>query len=127
MHSDESAAGNISWGPWIIALFGCVLLVCGAARFILRHRFGFIDVLYCCLAIIPSGLFLLVFSYVLQHAKLASIIPLLAVGLLVFTSPVADVALGLALLAGVTGPALSEWKNEKRFSKSTTPYDDENE
>ena len=78
MHSDESAAAKIAWGPWIIALFGGVLLVCGAARFILRHRFGFIDVLYCCLAIIPAGVFLLVCSYILQHAKLASIIPLLA-------------------------------------------------
>lgn len=124
MHPDKSAAGKIAWGPWIITLFGGVLLVFGAARFILRHRFGFIDVLYCCLAIIPAGLFLLVFSYVLQHAKLASIIPLLAVGLLVFTSPVVDVALGLALVAAVTGPALSEWKNEQRFSKSTMPHDE---
>ncbi len=81
MNAADSISGKIAWGPWIIVVSGVVLFLAGAVRFFLRHRFGSIDALYCCLAIVPSGLFLLVFSYVLQHAKLASIIPLLMGGI----------------------------------------------
>lgn len=126
MHSDESSSGKIAWGPWIIVLFGGVLFVLGVARFIQRHHFGFIDALYCCLAVIPAGLFLLVLSYVVQHARLASIIPLGAGGLLAITSPIADISLGLALMGAVAGPAMSEWQSEKRLLKSTTGHGGEN-
>jgi len=48
-------------------------------------------------------------------------------GVLVFSSPVFDVALGLALVGAIAGPALSEWKNEKRLQKSTASHGDENQ
>jgi hypothetical protein len=35
---------------------------------------------------------------------------------------VVDVAPGLALVAAAAGLAPGEWKNEKRFLKSTMPY-----
>lgn len=98
-----------------MVLLGGLLFVLGAARFVLRHRFSFIDALHCCLAVIPAGLFLLVVAYVVQHARLASIIPLCAGGLLAITSPMVDISLGLALMGAVAGPALSEWKSAKRL------------
>jgi len=85
------------------------------------------DALYCCLALVPAGLLLLVIAYVVQHAKLASVVPLALAGVLVFSSPVFDVALGLALVGAIAGPALSEWKNEKRLQKSTASHGDENQ
>jgi hypothetical protein len=66
--------------------------------------------------IVPAGILLLVFDYVLHHAKLVAIIPLGFAALLLFTFPVFDVALGLTLMAAVAGPALSNWKEERQQS-----------
>jgi hypothetical protein len=122
-----NATGSISekivWGPWIIGVSGVVLFLVGSSRFALKHRFGPIDALYCCLAVVPAGLFLLVFSYVLQHAKIASIIPLFVGGIMIFSFPTIDVALGLAMLGVVAGPALGEWKNKKGLPKSIGSHD----
>lgn len=118
MNAADSNSGKIAWGPWLIGISGVVLFLVGSLRFILKHRFGPVDALYCCLAVVPAGLFLLVFSYVLQHAKVASLIPLFLGGIMIFSFPVIDVALGLALLGVVAGPALGEWKNKKSLPKS---------
>jgi hypothetical protein len=120
VNSDRSSSRSIAWGPWILLAVGSLLFLHGAGRFVLRHRFGFMDGLYCCLAIIPAGLLLLVFDYVLHHAKLVSVIPLLAAGVLVYSSPSFEIALGAALLGAVAGPALEDWKYEKRLRNSTT-------
>lgn len=119
MNAADSISGKIAWGPWLIGISGVVLFLVGSVRFVLRHRFGPIDALFCCLAVVPAGLFLLVFSYVLQHAKVASLIPLLLGGIMIFSFPAIDVALGLALLGVVAGPALGEWKNKKGQPQST--------
>ena len=119
MHSDDSTPRKISWGLWIAVAIGSLLLFAGVARFVLRHRFGWTDALYCCLAVLPAALMLLVFDYVLHHARLASIVVVLAAAMLVVTSPVFDVALGLAILGTIGGPALTEWKAEKRRSGRT--------
>lgn len=119
MNAADSIPEKIAWGPWIIGVFGAVLFLVGAVRFFLIHRFSFIDALYCCLAVVPAGFFLLVFSYVLQHAKVASIIPLLMGGILIFSYPVIDVALGLAMVGSVAGPAFREWKNQNGLPIST--------
>jgi hypothetical protein len=116
--ADISTSRTIAWGPLIVIVIGILLFLLGAGRFFLRDRFSFIDVLYCCLAIIPAGLALLVFDYVLHHARLASVMLLFAAGVLVFSSPVVDVALGLALVGAVVGPAISEWKQGKRLRES---------
>ena len=118
MNATGSISEKIVWGPWIIGVSGVVLFLVGSVRFALKHRFGPIDALYCCLAVVPAGIFLLVFSYVLQHAKMASIIPLFMGGIMIFSFPVIDVALGLAMLGVVAGPALGEWKNKKGLPKS---------
>ncbi|MGA3177968.1 MAG: hypothetical protein ABSE19_11560 [Candidatus Acidiferrum sp.] len=127
MNSNESTLRNIPWGAWIVVAVGDVLFLLGVGRFVQRHHFGFMDALYCCLALVPAGLLLLVIAYVVQHAKLASVVPLALAGVLVFSSPVFDVALGLALVGAIAGPALSEWKNEKRLQKSTASHGDENQ
>jgi cell division protein FtsX len=101
-----------------VIVIGTLLLLLGAGRFFLRDSFNFIDALYCCLAIIPAGLALLVFDYVLHHARLASVMLLFAGGVLVFSSPVVDVALGLALVGAMVGPMISEWKQGKRLRES---------
>jgi hypothetical protein len=126
--SEKSTVQNIPWGAWIVVAVGAALFLLGVCRFVQRHHFGVMDALYCCLAVIPAGLLLLVISYVVQHAKLASVDPLALAGVLVFSSPVFDVALGLALLGAIAGPALTEWKNDKRLQKSTaTSHDGEKE
>jgi hypothetical protein len=118
VNAADSNSGKIAWGPWLIGISGVVLFLVGSVRFVLKHRFGPVDALYCCLAVVPAGLFLLIFSYVLQHAKMASIVPLFMGGIMIFSFPVIDVALGLALLGVVAGPALGEWKNKKGLPKS---------
>jgi hypothetical protein len=110
MSSDESASVNIEWGRWVVVLAGALLLLLGVRRFILAHNFGLIDALYCCLAIIPAGMLLLVFDYVLHHARLVSPIPLLASAVLVLRSPAFAIALGLTLLGAVAAPAFSDWR-----------------
>ena len=45
-------------------------------------HFGLTDALNCCLAVLPTALLLLVIAYVIQHARLASIIPLFTAGIL---------------------------------------------
>jgi hypothetical protein len=122
VNAADSIFGKIAWGPWIILVSGILLFFVGAARFALRHRFGFIDALYCCIAIVPAGLFLLIFSYVLQHAKLTSVIPLFMCGMLVFSFPVVDVSLGLTMMGAIAVPALTEWKNKKGQPQSTEAH-----
>jgi nicotinamide riboside transporter PnuC len=126
VNSDASTSRNIEWGPWIVLAVGGLLFLTGAARFVLKHRFGFIDALHCCLAVVPAALLLLVFEYVFHHARLVSVILLFVVGVWVFLSPVFDVALGSALMGAIAGAALSEWKSEKRLRKSTTAHGGEN-
>jgi hypothetical protein len=119
VHSDDSTPRNIAWGLWIAVVVGSLLFFLGVARFVLRHRFGWTDALYCCLAVLPAALLLLVFDYVVHHARLAAIVVVLAAAMLVFTFPVFDVALGLAILGTIGGPALTEWRTERRLRKST--------
>jgi hypothetical protein len=122
--SEKSTFQNIPWGAWILVAVGGALFLLGIERFVRRHHFGLMDALYCCLALVPAGLLLLVIAYVVQHAKLAAVVPLALAVVLIFSSPVFDVALGLALMGAIAGPALSEWKNEKRLQKSTPASDD---
>ena len=103
-----------------------MLFLVGSVRFVFKHRFGPVDALYCCLAVVPAAFFLLVFSYVLQHAKVASIIPLFGGGIMVFSFPAIDVALGLALVGVIAVPALGEWKNKKGQPQSMEAHEGRN-
>lgn len=118
MNSDNSILRSIPWGAWIVVALGGALFLLGVERFVHRRHFGYMDVLYCCLALVPMGLLLLVIAYVVQHAKIAAVVPLGLAGVLIFASPVFDVALGLALIAGIAGPALGEWRGEVRRQKA---------
>jgi hypothetical protein len=106
---------------------GALLFLLGVERFVTRHRFAFIDAFYCCLALLPAALLLLVFDYVIHHARLTAVIPLGFAGLLAFSSPVWDVALGTVLMGTVLGSALSDWKYEKSLRNSTAAPSDKNE
>jgi hypothetical protein len=106
--SDNAASQTIDWKPWIIFAAGLLLFILGVSRFILSRHFGFGDAMNCGLAIIPAGILLLVFDYVLHHARLVSAIPLFLAGMLIVSSPVFDVALGLTLLAVTSGPLLRD-------------------
>jgi hypothetical protein len=98
-----------------VAAIGILLFLLGVRRFFVRHHFGLDDALYCCLAIIPAGLLLLVFDYVLHHAPLVVVIPFFLAVVLIFSSPVFDVALGLVLFATIAFPAFNEWKQARRL------------
>jgi hypothetical protein len=124
LNSTDPASYTIAWGPWIVGSLGFLLFLLGVARFVFRHHFSFTDALYSALAIVPAGFLLLVFDYVLHHAKLVAIIPLLLAALLLFTFPVFDVALGLTLMGAMAGPAISDWKYENRQPKSAAPPDE---
>jgi hypothetical protein len=126
VNASDSISEKIAWGPWLIGVSGVVLFLVGSVRFVLKHRFGPVDALYCCLAVVPAAFFLLVFSYVLQHAKVASIIPLFAGGIMIFSFPAIDVALGLTMVGVVAVPALGEWKNKKGQPQSTEAHDGRN-
>ncbi len=128
MHLTPSGSRKIAWGPWSVVAVGSLLFLLGVRRFVARHRFGFVDLLYCCLAVLAAGFLLLVFDYFIHHAKLVLVIPLALVTLLAVSSPAFDVGLGLALVASIAGPALNDWKYEKRRrQKSTVEQLGENE
>jgi hypothetical protein len=112
--------GKMDWKQWIVVGTGALLFSTGAARFFHRHSFGLRDALNCCLTILAAGLLLLVFDYLLHHARLVTVIPLLAAGVLVVSSPVFDVSLGLTLMGAMVLPALSEWKTGKVPSNTPT-------
>ncbi len=114
-----SRMGKMDWRQWIVVGTGALLFVIGSHRFFLRHSFGMRDAVNCCLTIPAAALLLLVFDYVLHHARLVTVIPLLAAGVFVLTSPVFDVSLGLTLMGAMVLPALSEWKTQK--AQSNTP------
>jgi len=103
MTSDESNSRKFAWGAWILFAVGAAVFLLGGWRFFGRHQFGYLDALYCCLTVIPAALLLLVFDYTVHHAKLVAVIPLVAAGVLAFSFPVFDVALGLALMGVVVG------------------------
>jgi hypothetical protein len=131
--SDKSTSRTIAWGPLIVVAIGTLLFLLGAGRFFLRHRFSYNDALYCWLAIIPAGFGLLVFDFVLHHARLASLILLFLGAVLIYSSPVVDVALGVALVGAMVVPAVSEWKRTKRLRQAEKengnggePQDDRN-
>jgi hypothetical protein len=115
--SEATTARKIEWGPLLVAGIGLVVLLLGARSFYLRGRFGLIDVLNCGLLLIPAAALLLLTSYVLQHAKFVVVMPIFLAGLLVRAYPSFAVALGLALIGAVVGPALSEWKEARRQRK----------
>lgn len=118
MNPEKSTSRNIARGLWVALAAGGLLFLLGAGRFALRHRFSFIDALYCCLAVVPAASLLLVFDYVFHHARLVSILLFFLAGILVVSSPVFDVALGVALIGAIAGPVLREWKDEKRLRES---------
>jgi hypothetical protein len=118
--SDGFAWRKIEWRPLIIILVGAMLFLLGTDRFVVRRSFSFTDALYCCVAVVPAGLLLLVIAYVVQHARLVSVIPLLFAGLLVLSYPAFDIALGLALMGAVVAPAWSNWKSGKAPMESAT-------
>lgn len=127
MNSDGSTSRKIEWGPVAVAAAGALLFLLGAGRFVVAHRLSLRDALYCALAVIPSWLLLLVIAYVIQHAVVVSIVPLAAAGVLAVSSPVFDVALGLALMGIIAESMLSDRKCEEALRKYNDGSDVGNE
>jgi hypothetical protein len=111
--SDGFAWCKIEWGALILFLVGSMLFLLGVSRFLVRHSFGLMDALYCCLVLVPAGLLLIVIAYVVQHARLVAVIPLFLAGLLVVSYPAFDLALGLALMGAVAAPKWNDWKSAR--------------
>ncbi len=95
-------------GTWIPLAVGALLFVLGCARLIHAHRLSLSDVVPTFLAVIPAWLLLFLIAYVAQHSRLA-LIPLFAAGaVLLLSSPICDVVLGIALMGIVAVGTLSD-------------------
>jgi hypothetical protein len=108
-------ARKIEWGPVLVTGIGVGVMLLGARGYYLRGYFGFVDALVCGLLLLPAAALLLVTSYVLQHARLVVVMPVLMAGMLVRAYPAFAVALGLALIGAIVGPVFGEW------TRKTTP------
>ncbi|MBZ5703415.1 MAG: hypothetical protein LAN84_16400 [Acidobacteriia bacterium] len=111
-------ARKIEWGPLLVTAIGAGVLLLGARGFFLRGHFAFADALHCALLLIPAAALLLLASYVFQHARLVVVLPVLMAAVLIRAYPAFAVALGLALVGAIVGPALSEWRDAARRQKS---------
>jgi hypothetical protein len=121
--SEATTARKIEWGQVLVTGIGVVVLLLGVRGFYLRGHFGLVDALLCGLLLIPAAALLLLTGYVFQHAILVVVMPVFMAGLLVRAYPSFAVALGLALLGAIVGPALSEWKDARHQRKSTPEID----
>jgi hypothetical protein len=118
--SDASAGRSITWGPLLILTVGALLFLLGAGRFVTRHHFTLTDAMYCGLALAPAALLLLIFSYVFHHARVVAVLLVGVAGMLAWSSPIFDVAMGLALMGTIAGSMMNEWKDEKRLREAKT-------
>jgi len=118
LSSETTTAGKIEWGALLVAGIGVGVLLLGARGFYQRGHFGFADALHCGLLLIPAAALLLLTSYVFQHAKLVVVMPVLMAAVLIRAYPAFAVALGLALVGAIVGPALSDWKDARQQRKS---------
>ena len=106
-------ANRISWGPLLVGAVGLVLVGLGARGYYLTGHFGLSDALSCGLLLVPAALLLLVTAYVIQHAWLVGIIPILFAALLVNKYDSFAVAMGVALVGAVVGPIVRERKQAR--------------
>jgi len=114
MSADPAPAPKTEWVPQALLLaVGAAFFLFGARGFYLRGQFGWSDAVACALGLIPAGLFLLLSSYVFQHAKLVIVLPALFAVVTVRAYPAFGVALGLAL-AGIVGSALWNDRQDRR-------------
>jgi hypothetical protein len=122
MSTEPASAPKTEWAPQALLLtVGAALFLFGARGFYLRGQFGWSEVVACGLGLIPAGLFLLLSSYVFQHAKLVIVMPALFAVIIVRTYPAFGVALGLAL-AGIVGSALwNDWRDRRNPPAPISP------
>ncbi len=113
MTAEPKTSRKLEWGPAIVTSIGVAALYFGARGFYLRGHFGLVDALYCILLLIPAAVFLLLTSYVFQHARLVVVMPLFVAVVLVRGYPAFAVALGLALIGVIVDGALREWKDAR--------------
>jgi nicotinamide riboside transporter PnuC len=113
MTSEPKTSRYFEWTHAIVTSIGVAVLFFGARAFYRRGHFGFVDALYCLLMLIPAAAYLLVTSYVLQHARLVVVIPLFLAVVLVRGYPAFAVALGLALIGVIVDGALRNWKDAR--------------
>lgn len=104
MNTRSTPSTRISRGPLLVGGVGLLLLSLGAHGYYLRGQFGLSDALVCGLLLVPAAFLLLVTSYVIQHATLVGVIPVLFAGLLVNKYDSFAVAMGVALIGAVVGP-----------------------
>jgi hypothetical protein len=109
--------------PVVIAIIALASLIIGVLGFVHLGHFGWIDAVVCAALLIPAGVFLLVTSYVIQHARLVAIMPLVVAAMLVSRSPAFAVAFGLALIAAIVGPLAEEWNRVRAEQKKKSATD----
>jgi len=120
VNSETTTARKIEWWALLVTGIGMGILLLGARGFYLRGHFGFADALHCGLLLIPAAVLLLLTSYVFQHAKLVVVMPVLMAAVLIRAYPAFAMALGLALVGAIVGPALGEWKDARHQRKATS-------
>lgn len=116
----DSTARRIEWAPVVVGIIGVLIALFGVRSYYVRGDFGVMDAVRCALLLIPAALFLLVTSYVFHHARLVVLLMVFMGVVLVRGSPAFAVALGIALVAAVFGPAFRDWR-EARQSQGSAP------
>lgn len=104
---------RVEWGPVVFGIIGLALVVSGIWRLHERPHFTLMDAVSCALSIIPAAILLLVVSYVIQHARLVAVIPIVFTLMLVGAYPGFAVAVGVAILGMLVGPAVEASSTER--------------
>jgi len=108
MTDQASQNRTIPWGAIVVIVLGASVLALGVVQYVHRGGFGWRDAVFCALDLAVAWIYLLVTSYVLQHARLVAIIPVVAGLMFSFAYPPFAVALGLSLIGAIVVPMLTD-------------------
>jgi hypothetical protein len=88
---------GVAKAPAILLLLAIAIFAAGAVRYYRHGNFSLAQVGYCLVSIPASLALLLVFDYMVHHAKMVAVMALFVVVLLLVTNPAFCVGMGVGL------------------------------
>jgi cell division protein FtsW (lipid II flippase) len=88
---------GVAKGPALLLLLGVAIFAAGAARYYRHGNFSLVQAGYCLVAVLASMMVLLVFDYMLHHARIVAVMVLIFVALFLVASPAFCVGMGVGL------------------------------